>query len=262
MNLKNTTLSFSSLTRFAESPLSFVDYKMAPKEPTPAMVLGTLVHRRVLEPEEYEKTVHVWPGRRAGQAWKDFAEQHRTGDIITASESDKINAIADSIKTHRMAVHLLQQCTDFEMELRYRHEGVPHRGYIDARGPGLIIDLKITQNVSARDLQRMIYERKYYMQAAIYMQGLSSMGYDVDDAYIIAVQSQRPYHVTCVRLPGHYIVRGHHEWMRLLDMWKAWDGYPSHSHGTDDIIDIDAPPWAPIPEGMKGDKFTGQGKTV
>ena len=262
MNLKNSVLSFSSLSRFAESPLSFVDYKLNRTYPTPAMVLGTLVHRRVLEPEEYEKTVHVWPARRAGQAWKDFQEQHSTGDIITATESDKIEAISASIKTHRMALHLLQQCHEFEMEVRFSHEGVPHRGFIDARGPGFIIDLKITQNVNARDLQRMIYERRYYMQAAIYMQGLSAMGYDVDDAYIIAVQSQRPFQVTCVRLPGHYIVRGHTEWMRLLDMWKSWDGYPSHSHGTEDIIEIDAPTWAPIPDGMKGDKRAQQRQTL
>lgn len=254
MNLKNSVLSFSSLTRFADSPLAFIDYKMAPKEPTPAMVLGTLVHRKVLEPEEYAKTVHVWNGRRAGAAWKEFAEEHRSGSIITVSESEKIEAIALSVASHREASRLLEACDDFEMEIRWKHMGTLHRGFVDARGPGYIVDLKVTVNTTPKDLQRMIWDRQYYMQAAMYMHGLVQNGYDVDEAYIICVQSQRPYSVRPVRLPSHYIVRGHHEWERLLRMWDAWDGLPAHDHDGGGIIDIDAPAWAPIPNGMRGDK--------
>lgn len=253
MPFTNEVMSFSSLSRFAESPLSFVHYKTAPRVETPAMLLGTLVHRRILEPDIYGETVVVWDGARRGSEWKEFAADHVSSTIITRSESDKIEAITDAVRMNRTACNMLGKCTEREMELQWSHEGVPHRGYVDACGSGIVVDLKVTQSVRERDLQRIIWERRYYMQAAMYMHGLSANGWDVDDAYIIAVESQAPHHVRVCHLPGHYIVRGHDEWERLVELYKAWDGVPHHSHGGDEVTTIDAPTWAPIPTGMMGD---------
>jgi len=262
MSLKNEPLSFSSLSRFAQSPLAFVHYKTAPRTQTPAMLLGTLVHRRILEPEEYTRTVVVWDGARRGSDWKEFAQEHVSSTIITRAESDKIEAITDSVRMNRTACNILGQCTDRELQVKWTHEGVAHRGYVDACGPGIVVDLKVTQSVSERDLQRVIYERRYYMQAAMYMHGLEDNGWDMEDAYIIAVESQAPHHVRVCQLPPHYIVRGHHEWVELVDRFRDWDGIPNHTHDGDGVTTIDAPSWAPVPNGIWGDQRTRKGQTV
>ncbi len=243
-------LSFSSLSRFAESPLSFLHYKTADFEQTPAMKLGTLVHRKVLEPAEYAQTVVVFEGRRSGPQWREFAAENVSRDIVTTTEHNKIEAIADSIAGSLLACDILDQCPHRELEVKWTRDGVPHRGFVDAFGSGCVVDLKVTVNVSAKDIQRMVYDRRYYMQAAMYMDGLNQNGHDVKHAYIIAVQSAAPHHVRVCHLPSHYLVRGHDEWGQHLERFKDWDGKGHHSHDGDEITTIDAPAWAPIPAGM------------
>ena len=97
---KETTLplSFSSLKAFARSPLAFIEYKTNKKEPTPAMRFGTLVHRAILEPERYSRTVAIYEGQRRGKAWKEFEAEHADMDIVTTTEAMTIRQLA-----HRVA---------------------------------------------------------------------------------------------------------------------------------------------------------------
>lgn len=55
------TLSFSSLTAFAVSPAAFIAYKLQERKTTKAMLLGEVVHCKVLEPDYFEERYHVMP---------------------------------------------------------------------------------------------------------------------------------------------------------------------------------------------------------
>lgn len=253
MTHQYTPLSFSSLTRFAESPLSFLHYKTQPKTTTPAMRLGTLVHRHILEPEVFYSNVISYEGTRRGAAWTAFQDEHPGMDIVTASEWDTIMNIKDAVMSSAPACRLLAQLQFRELSLEWPSQGLPHKGIVDGTGSGIVVDLKVTNNVSPRALTSLIWERRYNMQAAMYAHGLTYHGHDVDEAYIIAVQSGAPHHVRCVRLAPHYIARGHDEWMRLLDLFKSWDGDIYHSHAEHEpMVEVDAPSWAPLPDWMKG----------
>lgn len=243
-------LSFSSLTAFARSPLNFVHYKNRQRVETPAMRLGTLAHRMILEPTKFSETVTVWPGQRRGKDWTEYKAANEGMDIVTVPEMDTLTAILNSLKSNAAAMRIMATLTEREMMLEWPHNGVPHRGIIDGYGIGTLVDLKITNDVSERGLTRMIYERKYYVQCAMYCHALAYHGFDIDEAYIIAIESNAPHHVAVCRLAPHYIARGHDEWGAWLDSFRDWDGQPHHGHGADEM-EIDAPPWAPIPEGMK-----------
>lgn len=242
---KYLPLSFSSLKAFNRSPLNFVHYKEGPRKETDAMRFGTMVHRAILEPEEYQATVTVYEGRRGTKAYKEFQEENAHKDILTVTEAANVRQIADSVLQHRFAGPMLRQCTEFEKAFTIDQLGIPHRGIIDAIGPYYMIDLKTTQNVSHRMLQRTIYDLKYYMQAAIYQRAATMMGLDLNAYFIIAVESTAPHHVEVVELEGHYIARGHLEWEKLLGRWSRWDGTASHSHDGEDGFTIDAPAYAP-----------------
>ena len=112
---KYLPLSFSSLKAFARSPLAFLDYKNNRKPPTPAMQFGTMVHRAILEPEKYSRTVAVYEGRRAGNAWKDFQEQNADKDIVTAKEAMDIRLLAHRVQEHPYANEMVKQCQKFEV---------------------------------------------------------------------------------------------------------------------------------------------------
>lgn len=245
-------LSFSSLCRFAESPLSFLHYKTQPRTETAAMRLGTLVHRHVLEPDEFMESVVCYEGTRRGNAWKDFEAAHEGKDIVTATEWNTIMNVKDALTGSRHACQLLAALDYREMMIEWPSSGLPHRGIVDGTGSGIVVDLKVTNNVNPRALTSMIWERRYNMQAAMYAHGLTYHGHDIDECYIIAVQSGAPHHVRCIRLAPHYITRGNDEWMRLLQLFKAWDGDAYHSHSEDEaMMEVDAPSWAPLPDWMK-----------
>ena len=205
----------------------------------------------------FNSSTVVYEGHRRGNAWKEFQQEHEGKDILTAAEMDQLHGMKQAIKDHPGALRLLQQCEVREMPVDFTKWGIKHRGIVDAFGAGFLMDLKITNDVSERALSRVIWERRYYMQAAIYAHAMTYHGYTVDECYIIAVQSSAPYHVTVCELLPHYIVRGHDEWCRLLELFQDWDGEPHHAHGDSATIEVDAPMWAPLPEAMTGDKRKG-----
>jgi hypothetical protein len=244
-------LSFSSLTAFAQSPRAFIHYKTAERLQTPAMRMGTLAHRHILEPALFNTTTVVWDGHRRGKEWTQFKDsQPPAVDILTRSEMDQLEGMKQALKDHPGAIRLLQQCNVREMPVEWTHKDIKHRGIIDALGSGFIMDLKMTNDVSERALSRVVWERRYFMQCAMYAHAANYHGYDVDECYIIAVQSAAPHHVTVCNILPHYITRGHDEWCRLLDLFHQWDGEPSHTHGDIDAVELEAPPWAPLSQSM------------
>jgi len=240
-------LSFSSLKAFSRSPLAFLDYKLGRKVTTPAMRFGTLVHRAILEPEKYEATVAVTDHRRGTNAYKAFVEEHEGMDILKTREAMDIRLIANRVLEHPFAGEMIKQCTHFELPFTIEQCGVPHRGIIDGLGSWFLLDLKTTSDVSHNALQRTIWSAKYYMQAAIYERAASLMGHDPEAYFIVAVESAAPHHVQVVELEPQYVARGHMEWERLLDRWRAWDGKSRHNLDEDDQAgwQMDAPPWVP-----------------
>lgn len=238
-------LSFSSLKAFSRSPLAFLHYKEGNKVETPAMRMGTLVHRAILEPERYEKTCAVYDGRRGTTAYRDFVGANQGKDILTVKEAVEIRAISDSVSRHPYASEMIKNCDDYEMPFQIEQCGIPHRGIIDGIGSWFMLDLKTTSSVHHYMLERNIYDQKYYMQAAIYQRAAHLMGYDHDCYFIVAVESAAPHHVQVVELEPHYIARGHLEWERLIERYKQWDGAPAHSHDSQEGWMMDAPGYAP-----------------
>lgn len=255
-------LSFSSLNAFARSPLQFYEYKTGKRVETPAMRIGTLTHRAILEPVEYENTVVVYDGRRAGNAWKEFREDNAGKDIVTIDEQCKIEAMSCAVHLHSPSRDLLAECDQRERGVEFDFEGIPHRGFIDAMCHHSIVDLKITNNVEPNAIARVVWDRRYYMQAAIYAYAAGTQGYDVDECYILAVESNPPYHVRLYRLEPSYIERGAREWRRLLQMWKDWDGLPAMSHEHLPNLPLDAPRWAPKDMGFWDDQREDKGKAL
>jgi hypothetical protein len=244
-------LSFSSLTAFAQSPRAFVHYKTRQRVTTPAMRMGTLAHRFILEPAEFRSTCVVYDGQRRGKDWTQFAAEHTEKDILTTSEMKVLTGMLEAIKSHPEAVRKLSECSQREIPLTWSKDGHVHRGIIDAFGSGFCLDLKMTVDVSERALTRVIYERRYFMQCAMYAHAMAYHGYDIDECYILAVQSAAPHHVSLCNIAPHYIARGHDEWTRLLQLFNDWDGESeAHTHGEDGEITIDAPGWAPSSQWM------------
>lgn len=101
------SLSFSALTAFAVSPYAFICYKVQEWKQTPAMLMGEVVHCRLLEPDEFSKRYRIAPNVSAstteGKAvWAEIYEE-MTGDTLPRNKVGnpvlpKIEDLIDLIK--------------------------------------------------------------------------------------------------------------------------------------------------------------------
>jgi len=238
-------LSFSSLKAFSRSPLAFLEYKNSPRNETPAMRFGTMVHRAVLEPKKYAESTVIYDGTRRGNQWQRFQQANPDKDILTAREALDIGLVQARLMDHPLAWGLISDATETELAFEIQQCGIPHRGIIDGINSWCMFDLKVTQRVDHHSLQRTIYDMKYYMQAAIYERAAVLNGWEPESYFIIAVESSAPHHVNVVELEPHYIARGHLEWEHLLERYEAWDGSAAHSHDEGPHDMMDAPAWVP-----------------
>ena len=265
---KYLPLSFSSLKAFAESPRAFVHYKSGARVTSPAMLKGTLIHRRILEPTQYIHTVEVWEGRRAGKAWTDFKEAQVGKDVVTRAESDVIEGAYHAVQAHPLAKKLIEGCTNFEEGVEWMLDGVPFRGFVDGYSEHYALDLKTMPDISAKAVERQVWNFKYYMQAALYAMALREQGVWIGDYYIVAVQASAPHNVAVYRLDDSYMERGVTLARELLEQFKGWDGKPTHHpESLAGVIALDSPSYAPPLElntnrEVYADKRKGEGETL
>tara|TARA_R110000744_G_scaffold155567_1_gene270934 strand:+ start:16560 stop:17402 length:843 start_codon:yes stop_codon:yes gene_type:complete len=265
---KYLPLSFSSLKAFAESPRAFVHYKSGARVTSPAMLKGTLIHRRILEPTEYIHTVEVWDGHRRGKAWTDFKEAQVGKDVVTRAESDVIEGAYHAVKAHPIAKDLIDGCTNYEEGVEWKLDGVPFRGFVDGYSEHYALDLKTMPDISPKAIERQVWGYKYFMQAALYRRGLHERGVEMKDYYIVAVQASAPHNVAVYRLDDAYLHRGDLLARELLEQFKGWDGKPTHHpESLAGVIALDSPSYAPplelnVKREVYADKRTGEGEEV
>jgi exodeoxyribonuclease VIII len=171
-----TKLSYTAISKFKRSPKCFIDYKLAPKEQTDAMLLGSIVHCLILEPEHFDEryTTDALIIAEIGGAkprsttkykeWK--AEQE--GMIVISSDFHKAGQdMANAVLNNSAAKWVLDQCDKREFRIEWNHKGLSFIGFMDARGK-VIADIKICQDAEPKKFQRDIINMGYYLQGGAY----------------------------------------------------------------------------------------------
>ena len=241
---KDTSLSYSSLKQFDKSPSHFLQYKRRLFKESPAMRLGTLTHLSILEPEVYRSNVIVTDLSRRTKAFKEFESEHHDKDVITPAEYIQITSMTQSVKENKFANDLIKNCTELEQFKNWEYKGHKFRGVPDGIGPGYILDLKTTKDASPHKFGSDAFRMLYHMQAALYMEGLRALGYDVKSYYIVAVESAAPHPVSVFKFTSDILDAGKQKIDSLIDRFDAWDGNECGYHPDVDFIYLDAPNWS------------------
>ena len=244
---KYLPLSFSSLKAFSNSPAHFVAYKNKLQHQTPAMRFGTAVHSATLEPEKFAEDYKVLEVRRGTKAFKELEENNPNVTWLTQSEQDEINKLKEAVLSHDIASKLLKDCTAYEQELKGSIGGLTFRGFADGVSSSYVVDLKTTQKGAPRDFTNDAYRQKYHMQGYIYTKLLSKLlGRDINEHWLITVEKNSPYIVTCYKLTKEYLNDGKAELERLLEDFKKWNGEPIgyDKNSNFGYFDLDVPSWA------------------
>ena len=230
---RHAPVSKSLLWDFVKSP-----YKWAhknPTEPTAAMRLGTIAHLMVLEPEKVAEQVRVSPfdsfRTKESKEWRN--EQKEAGKIImTSSEAAALEGIKSAAGL--AIADCLSGAVEYECEVEVSavFNDVELCGLIDLVGPGgdTLWDLKTTNAIGdERAIQRLVYDRGYDVQAALYTD-LYAYHNDRQDNLpefgFIFVETSEPYEATWVKLSDASLTSGRARYLPMLERWKSLRDVP------------------------------------
>jgi len=167
-------LNFSLAKHLLDSPAHYKAAQDEEREPSEAMMLGTITHALVLEGRNTLEDYAIKPEgmsfvTKEGKAWRDA----QTKEIVSEKKALKIPYAAQSIAANPYAAELLRRCQMRETSIRVEYRGVKIKCLIDANGGNIISDFKTAQDASERGFTKAIFDRHYDLQASMYQTALA-----------------------------------------------------------------------------------------
>lgn len=209
-----------------------------PRPQTKAMLLGTLAHLAILEPEKLDAAFAVKPAdidlrTKDGKAWKASMGEV---PVLDQGEADALHGMRDAVAEHTTA-QLLLNGGSYEISLFAEHPttGLPIKGRMDAITGNIIADVKTCEDASpgafAASAARLLYD----VSAAHYCALANECGIAIEHFYWIAVEKAPPFAVAVYQPSPEVQARG----LRLAEQAlkdiahcceiEEWPGYPSSS---------------------------------
>lgn len=235
-------VSRSALMAMTKTPYhyyyEYLSGKARPREATPAMITGELVHTLVLEPLKYRDKFYVMPkldkrttaGKQLHAAClleKDFR--------ITVSEDqvEEANAMANGVRENSVANVLIMENGKVEQSIYFTHEptGLQCKVRPDSWTGSVIVDLKTSADAGFRGFQSSAYKYGYYLQAGMIYCGLKSIGIDMESFVFVVVEKSPPYATAIYTLDPDALDFGVNQFNELMarlkhccseDKWPAF----------------------------------------
>ncbi len=220
-------VSNSMLKRLDRSPAHLQAYLEQPQEQTPAMLFGSVAHQLLLEPERPWSWAVRPPGldgrSKEGKEWKA-----KVGDrpVLDHEEWLNVEGAVASVRSHptarlalgtgRSEVSVFRKFTLGDTVLR--------RARIDFVNDGdALVDIKTTEDARPEAFARTIFNMRYHVQAAYYLDiwndSLPEGQCPKSSFVFIAVEKTAPFAVAVYDLSREAINAGRQEYIRLLQLY-------------------------------------------
>lgn len=248
----------SELQDFNELPWHYwnrnLNPERAPKQPTDAMKLGSLVHCLALEPGEFENEFAIKPlglGRsKEDQAQKALFKSRNEGrDIVTLDQVRQAKWLKECIYSHPTARRLLETEGEAERGHFYNHPLTgtpckikPDKSTVEANG--LLLDIKKVADASYYAFAKAAVNHWYHVQAAWYMDGYEASTGERPRGFVFILVEEETGLVAVRNAPGEMITLGRQIYEPILKDFEEcrkldqWPGYPEK------IEPVNLPGWA------------------
>lgn len=246
-------VSQSMLKTLAKSPAHLKCEMETPREETPAMILGTLLHTALFEPHKLAGSYCVKPDGHDGRTTegKAWAAKHKGLTTISAKDATALCQMGITINAHPRTSEVIDCIGESELSL-FRKDDVtghlmkarPDRIVRAEDGRVFIVDVKSTTDASQFAFAKTVADFAYHRQAAYYTDMLAAFAVTVADFWFIAVEKAPPYAVGFYNIEPEDVERGRVANRRDLDVYaqcceqNAWPGYPT------ELRTIRLPEWA------------------
>ena len=218
--MKKDKLSYSALTQFSKSPNHLLSYWNREFEPTPAMQFGSLLHKMILEADDFHNEYVVFEGTRRGKIWNEYKAINEDKIIVTQKEYNIARNVYDKAMKSDMLRKLLMETNETEKHIEWQYNEVNYHGYCDMVGENFIADIKIVADAGEKFARDLRYN-DYSLQAAMYLKGLPKANY-----YIIAIEKSSPYNVQVYRFGDLLLGNAEKRYYYLNEQYKDWNGEP------------------------------------
>lgn len=191
------TLHFSHLKKLALSGVQYLHAVNSETEPTRDMLIGTVAHLLLLGARTGAKPVVCYKGSiRRGKEWDAFAAEHADAEIVSASEWDEAEKIAEAVRRSPIARARLDGAR-LEVPLVWEESGIK----CSTSGVDIIPvnedlgDLKTTFTTFPPAFKSHAFKMLYPQQLAFYCRGARANGIDPKKLFVLGVERKAPYEV-------------------------------------------------------------------
>jgi exodeoxyribonuclease VIII len=186
-----------------------------PREETPAMRWGRLVHLAILEPDRLASTLAVWEGgRRAGGAWEQFCDEHNREWIVVPDENADLMRMSAAVHSTPVAHRLIAQ-SEHERVVTWRDKLYGQgRARLDCLGAAFFADLKTTARISG--FTRQFFSLGYDVQFGWYHEACQRQ-----TAWVIVAESVAPWDCAVYQIPPAVLDTGRARAVELAKQYRA-----------------------------------------
>ena len=242
-------VSKSDLDLINRSPMYYKYIKSNPKVQTEAMLLGSVLHKLILEADTFSSEYAIAPvcdrRTKAGkEEYNAFIQEAQDKAVITAEMFETASGIAKAVRNNSVVKKLL--CGGkAEQSYFWEEKGIECKCRPDYLKGNLVIDLKSTNDASPEAFVRTAYNYRYHVQAWWYLHGLNMCGINAQEFIFIAFEKEPPYGVCVYAADDLMLELGKTEAMCNLDTYREcsetgnWYGYEK----TPEIHSLSLPEW-------------------
>lgn len=212
---------------------------------TPAMMLGSLIHRAVLEPDTMSDFVTRPEGMdfrsKEGKAWRD-SNVGKT--VLSHEEAAQVRDMVDAVWSHPVAKRVFKDAATEVCLFAEDKDGMQRKGRLDAMIKGNAVpDLKTAFSADAMEFEKSIGKYRYHVQAAYYIDLCNLLDMEKSEFLYVVVEKEPPYAVAVYSLDDDAIRLGRMEYQRdLLAVRQCMESgkWPAFA---DEIREISLPLW-------------------
>jgi len=242
---KTEYISKSLLDLVHKSPAHYKAYIQGEKQaPTSAMNLGSLVHSVVFNQDNYAVMPECDRRTKEGKAiYESFMAESEDKELFVSLKDYELALnIRNAVLAHPKAALLLEQ-GQAEIPVFGKIADIDAKCKVDFLNTkyNVCIDLKTTTNSAPNEFAKSVWNYRYHVQAAFYMDLTKAERF-----IFIAVEKEAPFNVELYELDNDAIERGRQEYLEDIETLKDCKEsgeYPGYTLGHKIHI-ISLPTWA------------------
>lgn len=248
-------LSSSALKKLLLSGAHYQASLARPLEQTKEMVLGSLVHSLILEPEKVEQEYFIGEFNvRRGKEYENALREAGTRTVVSKEDFERAMALVEAFRIQALdhpdlngtTEELLKGDKEHSYYWEDRSTGILCKCRPDNITPsGILVDVKSTKNAGFDSFQKDIVTYGYYLSAAFYLRGVEAVtGIAPKSFVIIAIETEAPFLVQIYKFGPLALEIGARHVNQALETFaegvstEIWQGYPKK------VIELELPNWA------------------